>query len=43
MFLQLYATSTAALKKNGGDAPVDQEILVLRGGFTEFQALYKVG
>jgi len=38
---RLYATSTAELRRNGGDAPVDQEILVLRGGFTEFQALYK--
>jgi len=38
---RLYAASTAELRRNGGRAPIDQEILVLRGGFIEFQSLYK--
>jgi hypothetical protein len=40
--MQIYAESTDELRKLGGDAPIPQEIYVLRGGFGEFQALYKV-
>lgn len=39
---RIYAESTDEVRQRGGDAPrADQEVLVLRGGYTEFQALYK--
>jgi hypothetical protein len=38
---QIYAESTEEIRQRGGDAPIPQEIYVLRGGFGEFQALYK--
>lgn len=39
---QIYAETTGLVRELGGDAPVAQDIYVLRGGFGEFQALYKV-
>ncbi|KAG8816547.1 hypothetical protein FRC17_000288 [Serendipita sp. 399] len=38
---RIYAESTDEVRKRGGDAPIPQEIYVLRGGFTEFQTFYK--
>lgn len=38
---RIYAETTDEVRKRGGDAPIPQEVLVLRGGFTEFQALFR--
>ncbi|PVF94643.1 Rhodanese-like protein [Serendipita vermifera] len=38
---RIYAETVDEIRRKGGEAPVSQDIYVLRGGFGEFQALYK--
>jgi hypothetical protein len=38
---QIYAESTKVIRQQDGDTTISQEIYVLRGGFGQFQALYK--